>query len=36
MSEWKFYGRKEQLAELERMLNRKRWFFAKVTSSRKI
>ena len=31
MADWKFYGRKEQLAELERMLDRKRWFFAKVT-----
>lgn len=31
MAEWKFYGRSEQLADLERMLQRKRWFFAKVT-----
>lgn len=36
MAEWKFYGRKEQLAELERMLARKRWFFAKVTGRRRI
>lgn len=31
MADWKFYGRSEQLADLERMLQRKRWFFAKVT-----
>ncbi len=36
MAEWKFYGRKEQLAGLERMLDRKRWFFAKVTGRRRI
>jgi AAA+ ATPase superfamily predicted ATPase len=36
MADWKFYGRKEQLAELERMLARKRWFFAKVTGRRRI
>jgi len=36
MADWKFYGRKEQLAELERMLDRKRWFFAKVTGRRRI
>ena len=36
MAEWKFYGRKEQLAGLEQMLNRKRWFFAKVTGRRRI
>ncbi len=36
MPDWKFYGRKEQLADLERMLNRKRWFFAKVTGRRRI
>jgi AAA+ ATPase superfamily predicted ATPase len=36
MKEWKFYGRTEQLQELERMLNRKRWFFAKVTGRRRI
>jgi uncharacterized protein len=36
MSDWKFYGRKEQLAELERMLARNRWFFAKVTGRRRI
>lgn len=36
MAGWKFYGRKEQLADLERMLERKRWFFAKVTGRRRI
>jgi AAA+ ATPase superfamily predicted ATPase len=36
MADWKFYGRREQLADLERMLNRKRWFFAKVTGRRRI
>jgi hypothetical protein len=36
MADWKFYGRREQLAEIERMLNRKRWFFAKVTGRRRI
>jgi hypothetical protein len=34
MAEWKFYGRRQQLADLERMLERKRWFFAKVTVHR--
>ncbi len=33
---WKFYGRREQLADLERMLNRNRWFFAKVSGRRRI
>lgn len=36
MTDWKFYGRKEQLTDLERMLERKRWFFAKVTGRRRI
>ncbi len=36
MSEWKFYGRREQLADLERILGRERWFFAKVTGRRRI
>jgi len=36
MADWKFYGRREQLAELERMLARRRWFFAKVTGRRRI
>lgn len=36
MADWTFYGRKEQLADLERMLERKRWFFAKITGRRRI
>ncbi len=36
MANWMFYGRKEQLAELERMLGRNRWFFDKVTGRRRI
>ena len=36
MAEWKFYGRAEQLADLERMLARQRWFFAQVTGRRRI
>jgi len=36
MADWKFYGRTTQLADLERMLGRKRWFFAKVTGRRRI
>ncbi|MGA2254004.1 MAG: hypothetical protein ABSG53_05025 [Thermoguttaceae bacterium] len=36
MADWKFYGRREQLADLERMLNRERWFFAKVSGRRRI
>jgi len=36
MAGWKFYGRKEQLAALKQMLDRKRWFFAKVTGRRRI
>ena len=36
MPDWKFYGRNNQLSELERMLDRKRWFFAKVTGRRRI
>ena len=30
------YGRREQLVGLERMLNRQRWFFAKVSGRRRI
>ena len=36
MADWKFYGRRGQLADLERMLGRRRWFFAKVTGRRRI
>ena len=36
MKPWRFYGRKDQLAVLAEMLNRRRWFFAKVTGRRRI
>jgi AAA+ ATPase superfamily predicted ATPase len=36
MTDWRFYGRKEQLADLDRILDRRRWFFAKVTGRRRI
>lgn len=36
MADWKFYGQKEQLTNLKRMLDRKRWFFARVTGRRRI
>ena len=36
MNPWKFYGRQEQLTALERILNRRRWFFAKVAGRRRI
>jgi len=36
MNPWQFYGRRTQLAGLESMLNRKRWFFAKVMGRRRI
>lgn len=36
MAIWKFYGRREHLADLDRILRRSRWFFAKVTGRRRI
>jgi uncharacterized protein len=33
---WRFYGRRDQLAVLSQVLNRRRWFFAKVTGRRRI
>lgn len=36
MKPWTFYGRSEQLEVLEKMLGRRRWFFAKVTGRRRI
>lgn len=36
MKPWKFYGRQDLLAVLAKMLERKRWFFAKVTGRRRI
>lgn len=36
MADWQFYGRKDQLADLERIFARKRWFFAQVIGRRRI
>lgn len=36
MKPWKFYGRKQQIQQLKSMLQRKKWFFAKVTGRRRI
>lgn len=36
MRDWKFYGRKNQLQELEQILARKRWFFIKIAGRRRI
>ncbi len=36
MKPWHFYGRKNQLIELEKILCRGRWFFVKVTGRRRI
>ena len=33
---WKFYGRKTELAQLEKILSRNRWFFIKITGRRRI
>ncbi len=33
---WGFYGRSDELAELDRVLRRRRWFFARVTGRRRI
>ena len=33
---WGFYGRSDELAELDTVLRRKRWFFARVTGRRRI
>lgn len=33
---WGFYGRKEELAQLRNILQRKRWFFLKVAGRRRI
>lgn len=34
--EWKFYGRSSELAKLKAILNRRRWFFTKITGRRRI
>lgn len=36
MAGWKFYGRSQQLSALTEMLDRQRWFFAKVSGRRRI
>lgn len=33
---WGFYGRAAELAEIEEILRRKRWFFARITGRRRI
>ena len=33
---WGFYGRSDELAELDTVLRRRRWFFARVTGRRRI
>ena len=33
---WGFYGRGAELRELEAILRRKRWFFARITGRRRI
>lgn len=33
---WGFYGRNSELIELERILGRQRWFFARITGRRRI
>ncbi len=35
-SEWGFYGRKSELEELQKIFNRNRWFFLKITGRRRI
>lgn len=35
-SSWGFYGRREELSALTGVLNRKRWFFVKITGRRRI
>ncbi len=34
--DWGFYGRRAELAQLQEILSRKRWFFAKVVGRRRI
>lgn len=34
--EWGFYGRREELKQLSRILHRGRWFFCKITGRRRI
>lgn len=36
MSEWGFYGREDELQQLNRVFSRGRWFFARITGRRRI
>ncbi len=36
MTEWRFYGRQWELRQLSSILERKRWFFVKITGRRRI
>ncbi|RMG10289.1 MAG: ATP-binding protein [Planctomycetota bacterium] len=36
MADWGFYGRSAERADLQGILERKRWFFARVTGRRRI
>jgi AAA+ ATPase superfamily predicted ATPase len=36
MSEWRFYGRQDNLLDLAKVLGRGRWFFVKITGRRRI
>ena len=36
MSQWGFYGRARELGDIEHILDRKRWFFARITGRRRI
>lgn len=36
MKSWHFYGRRIELTQLRAILNRQRWFFAKITGRRRI
>ena len=36
MSEWQFYGRQVELTQLTSILQRRRWFFVKITGRRRI
>jgi uncharacterized protein len=36
VADWGFYGRSSELADLQAILERKRWFFARITGRRRI
>lgn len=33
---WKFYGRRNELAQLQGILQRRRWFFLQISGRRRI